>query len=295
MVSSSQAVIHDVEPPWIRMLSITKDTPAKYTGTCELCGRQTDHVTKHHLYPRSAVRRAAKSGFLFTIEQRDSVAAMCWPCHCVVHRLIPADVLAASFHSIDLLKAHSGTLILELFEVELLTLAQRSPGLASLVSAEVNSVLALVDDPAHSEGSENLPKIETALDTIWVENQGSFLKWEGQGKKTRGHALRQQVRRLVGSNNVRKPDIETVMKTKPEYRKWQHSESASSAVKSVFDIWQEPPVDRMASVLGSAFNLRLPVEFSLHADIAFSNSSDYSKQISSVFVAHHPTTLNTCI
>ncbi|KAJ7327485.1 hypothetical protein DFH08DRAFT_672059, partial [Mycena albidolilacea] len=70
---------------------------------CELCGRQTDQITTHHLYPRVTVRKAAKSGFPFTRKQKDSVAAMCWPCHCIVHRLIPADILAASFHSIDLL------------------------------------------------------------------------------------------------------------------------------------------------------------------------------------------------
>ncbi|KAJ7829782.1 hypothetical protein B0H14DRAFT_3465456 [Mycena olivaceomarginata] len=94
MASSSQAVVHNIEPPWIKMLSVTKDTPAKYTGTCGLCGRQTDQITTNHLYPRAT---------------KESVAAMCWPCHCIVHRLIPADILAPSFHSIDLLRTHGGS------------------------------------------------------------------------------------------------------------------------------------------------------------------------------------------
>jgi hypothetical protein len=85
MASSSQAVVHNIEPPWIEMLSVTKDTPAKHIGPCELCGRQTDQITTHHLYPRATVRKAAKSGFPFTLEQKELVAAMCWPCHCIVH------------------------------------------------------------------------------------------------------------------------------------------------------------------------------------------------------------------
>jgi hypothetical protein len=63
--------------------------------------------------------------------------------------------------------------------------------------------------------------ILSALDTIWAENQGSFPRWEGEGQKTRGHALRQQVRRRIGSSDVQKPDIEVAMRTKPEYREWQ--------------------------------------------------------------------------
>ncbi|KAJ7464666.1 hypothetical protein B0H11DRAFT_70092 [Mycena galericulata] len=98
------------EPTWIGMLSATKDTPAKHVGTCELCGRQTDHITQHHLYPRAAQRRAVTSGFPFTLEQKGSIAAMCWPCHCIVHRLIPVDILASSFHSIDLLKTHADSM-----------------------------------------------------------------------------------------------------------------------------------------------------------------------------------------
>jgi hypothetical protein len=94
--------------PWIGMLSVTKDTPARHSGTCELCGCHTDQITIHHLYPRAAARRAATSSFPFTLEQKESVAAICWPCHCIIHRLLPPNILASSFHSIDLLKTHDG-------------------------------------------------------------------------------------------------------------------------------------------------------------------------------------------
>ncbi|KAJ7464665.1 hypothetical protein B0H11DRAFT_70089 [Mycena galericulata] len=65
------------------------------------------------------------------------------------------------------------------------------------------------------------PKVQTALATIWAQNQGGFPRWEGKGKKTRGHALRQQIRRLPGTNNVKKPDIEAAMRANPEYHEWQ--------------------------------------------------------------------------
>ncbi|KAJ7843238.1 hypothetical protein B0H14DRAFT_3689899 [Mycena olivaceomarginata] len=142
MASSSQAVVHNIEPPWIGMLSVTKDTSAKHTGT--------------------------------------------W-----------------------------------LSEAELLTLAQQSSGLASLGTAEVDNVKKAKTTRGSSLPRES-PKIQSALDTIWAENQGGFPRWEGKVNKTRGHALRQQVRRLVGSSNVRKPDIEAAMRTKPEWQEWHH-------------------------------------------------------------------------
>ncbi|KAJ6542535.1 hypothetical protein DFH09DRAFT_1322387 [Mycena vulgaris] len=80
---------------------------------------------------------------------------MCWPCHRIVHRLIPADILASSFHSIALTKTHGGSL-------------------ASLGAAEIDAGPALVDDPMLSEGSILSEAIQSALDTIWAQNQDSF-------------------------------------------------------------------------------------------------------------------------
>ncbi|KAJ7840734.1 hypothetical protein B0H14DRAFT_3695517, partial [Mycena olivaceomarginata] len=153
MASSSQAVVHNIEPPWIGMLSVTKDTSAKHTGT---------------------LRKAAKSGFPFTLEQKESVAAMCWPCHCIVHRLIPADILAASFHSINLLRTHGGPAWLRWAQ-------QKSIMLRKPRQRE--------DPPCLEEVSENSKRLGHHL----AENQGGFPRWEGKVNKTRGHALRQQV------------------------------------------------------------------------------------------------------
>jgi len=198
------------------MLSVTKDTPSRYPGTCELCGCHTDLITRHHLFPRQVTRKADKRGFPFTPEQKESVADMCWPCHCIVHRLILADVLASEFHSIDRLKTHGGVRAwlhwvqgksMQYLHSLMIPCPPKPPEVQKVVKGK--------------RGPAAFPKVQAALDTIWAENQGGFPRWEGKGGKTRGHALRQQVRRLAG-NTVQKPEIEAAMKTNPVYQEWEH-------------------------------------------------------------------------
>ncbi|KAJ7153109.1 hypothetical protein C8R43DRAFT_1002930 [Mycena crocata] len=230
MHSNVGAAIHDVESPWTKILSTTKDTLARSAGTCDLCGRHAEHITQHHLYPRAATRRAAKKGVPFTAEQKNTVAAMCWPCHCIMHHLIMVDVLASSYNSIDLLKTHSG------INAWLCWAQQKSMrDLHSLMipKAQAKSL------PEVSPAVRSVPSV---LASIWAQNQGNFPRWEGKNNRTgsRGHALRQQVRSVAG-NRVKKPEIEAAMLAKPEYREWhqwvfsQHrrGEIKNTAVESV--------------------------------------------------------------
>ncbi|KAJ6558390.1 hypothetical protein B0H19DRAFT_1376815 [Mycena capillaripes] len=232
---------------WIGMLSETKDTLSKRTGTCDLCDCSTNHLTQHHLYPRAVARKAAKRGSPFTSKQKDSVAGLCWPCHCIVHRLIPADVLASSFHSIDLLKTHDGILAwlhwaqpkgIQYLHSIMISKIPRPPknvqkakpgkSVVSQPSAPMPKIprppknvqkakpgKSVVSQPSASASVLN------ALDTIWAQNQGGFPRWEGKGTKTRGHALRQRIRTLIGSSDVKKPDIRVAMSAKPEYQESQ--------------------------------------------------------------------------
>jgi hypothetical protein len=73
------------------------------------------------------------------------------------------------------------------------------------------------------------PKVQSALDTIWAENQGGFPRLEGT--KTRGHALRQQIRHRFGLSKVTKPDIQEAMRANAQYQEWQ---------SWVFDIRERP-------------------------------------------------------
>ncbi|KAJ7030608.1 hypothetical protein C8F04DRAFT_1113042 [Mycena alexandri] len=178
---------------WIGMLSVTKDTPSQHSGTCTLCGKDTSHITQH-LYPRAASRRAS-----FTPEQKDSVAAMCWPCHCIMHQLILADVLARDFHSIELLKTHSRIQVW-------LHWAESRP------MEYLHSLMI----PCPPKKPQNQSPIQSALDAIWLRNQNTFPRLEGKGKRTRALAIRGQVRQFPGLRSATKPDIEAAMRSKFE-------------------------------------------------------------------------------
>ncbi|KAJ7720792.1 hypothetical protein B0H16DRAFT_1603905 [Mycena metata] len=184
---------------WTGMLSMAKDTPSRHTGTCELCGKDTDHITKHHLYPRSATRRA-----FFTPEQKDSLAAMCWPCHCIIHQLILADVLARDFHSIELLNTHS-------------RIQAWLQWAESWTMEHLHSLMV----PPRLRQPQNQSPIQNALDAIWVRNENTFPRLEGKGKRTRALAIRGQIRQFPGLAHAAKPDIEAAMRANPEYREWQ--------------------------------------------------------------------------
>lgn len=75
--------------------------------TCELCSREARYdrgITRHHLYPQSVVKAAPDA---YIPDQKDSIALLCWPCHCAIHRIKTNNELAASFHSVELLKGNA--------------------------------------------------------------------------------------------------------------------------------------------------------------------------------------------
>ena len=66
---------------------------------CELCRRCVDHVTLHHLLPRSqGKRRKMKAAELPT-------AWLCPACHCQLHTLFTNKELARNYASIEQLRA----------------------------------------------------------------------------------------------------------------------------------------------------------------------------------------------
>ncbi|KAJ7178154.1 hypothetical protein C8R46DRAFT_1075979 [Mycena filopes] len=185
-------------PPWIGMLTVTEDTRAKHSGTCQLCFK-ADTVTTHHLYPRAAAKTTT-----FTREQAKEVVSLCWPCHCIVHRLIPADQLARMFHSIELLNTHRGI--------------QAWLRWSQPHSSEYLRSLMIPCPPLEIEKKTNT-ELQTALAAIWLENNSTFPRLEG--KKTRGHALRQQLRQVPGLGKINKNHIEAAMQRNAAYREWQ--------------------------------------------------------------------------
>jgi hypothetical protein len=62
---------------------------------CELCGRNTENFTLHHLIPKSRDKTSSNT------------AVLCKACHGMVHRLFTNKELERDFYTIDRLKKQS--------------------------------------------------------------------------------------------------------------------------------------------------------------------------------------------
>lgn len=76
------------------------DDDASSNSGCEMCERQM-RLTRHHLIPRTMHTKYARMGH--SKEHLATTISICRACHSVVHRLYPVEVLAASFHTLELI------------------------------------------------------------------------------------------------------------------------------------------------------------------------------------------------
>ena len=67
---------------------------------CELCERTVDHLTVHHLFPKSQGRRAGRK-----VQELPTVR-VCRACHRQLHALFSNKELARELDSIEKLKVH---------------------------------------------------------------------------------------------------------------------------------------------------------------------------------------------
>ncbi len=73
---------------------------------CELCGREVDRRTKHHLIPRTR-HPNKKNRKTFTREEvRNRVAWLCRPCHSHVHATLTEKELERRFNTLEALASH---------------------------------------------------------------------------------------------------------------------------------------------------------------------------------------------
>jgi hypothetical protein len=188
------------EMPWVRMLSVIKDTPSRKPETCKLCGRPTHAITKHHWFPRRFQRSAD-----LTPEQRKAVVFFCWPCHCILHRLIPHNILGEHYLSVESLARHGG------IKSWLRWAKTRS-------IAELHGLMIPIKPKSRTHFEHLLPAIEEALDKIWAEqNFPEGIKGRVRAAAT---ALRNLVAEMVGSRDVQRPEIRAVMLRRPEWQAW---------------------------------------------------------------------------
>ncbi|MCU0735151.1 MAG: hypothetical protein MUF20_06465 [Methylotetracoccus sp.] len=82
------------------------DRIAPPQARCELCLRNTELVTKHHLIPRSQHdKRYARRRF--TREEMVSrVAWLCPPCHKFIHTVFTERELGAAWNQLEALRQH---------------------------------------------------------------------------------------------------------------------------------------------------------------------------------------------
>jgi len=69
---------------------------------CELCNRETNDVTHHHLIPKS--RSKGKKRYTFVVKH--TVVALCKDCHTQIHAIIDLKTLAKEYNTIEKLKRH---------------------------------------------------------------------------------------------------------------------------------------------------------------------------------------------
>jgi hypothetical protein len=75
---------------------------------CELCERQIERLTKHHLIPRTRHKNKRNKKNFDRTEVRERVIWICSPCHRNIHALLTEKELEYDYNTLELLKSHSG-------------------------------------------------------------------------------------------------------------------------------------------------------------------------------------------
>lgn len=73
---------------------------------CELCNRDVNEVTKHHLIPRTRHANKRNKKQFDRKEVRERVAWLCRPCHKQIHAVFTEKQLEREHNTLAALKAH---------------------------------------------------------------------------------------------------------------------------------------------------------------------------------------------
>lgn len=76
--------------------------------TCELCGREVERLTRHHLIPRSRHRKilgSKKRRRLFDREDLNRTVLLCGPCHRKVHQTFTEAELERHYPTVEALSS----------------------------------------------------------------------------------------------------------------------------------------------------------------------------------------------
>jgi len=73
---------------------------------CELCGREVDEVTKHHLIPRTRHANKRNKREFDRREVKERIPLLCRPCHKQIHALFSEKELERNYNTLEALKPH---------------------------------------------------------------------------------------------------------------------------------------------------------------------------------------------
>ena len=78
------------------------------TDACELCGRSSVRLTRHHLIPRSRHHNRSNKKQFSRTEIHERIVWLCHACHKQIHTLIDDKTLEKDFNTLEALKTHEG-------------------------------------------------------------------------------------------------------------------------------------------------------------------------------------------
>ena len=73
---------------------------------CEMCKREVDYLTKHHLIPKCRHRNKKNKKNFSRQEVRERVLEICRPCHSNLHNSIDIKELEYDYNTLDKLLKH---------------------------------------------------------------------------------------------------------------------------------------------------------------------------------------------
>src|SRR5688500_14514844 len=75
---------------------------------CELCGREIENLTKHHLIPRTRHKNKRNKKLFSRKEVNERVIWICSPCHKNIHANLTEKELEEEYNTLEKLLTHPG-------------------------------------------------------------------------------------------------------------------------------------------------------------------------------------------
>lgn len=75
-------------------------------SVCELCGREVEELTRHHLIPQTRHNNRKNKREFSRTEVKERIALLCRPCHKTVHATLDNKTLEQQYNTLESIAAH---------------------------------------------------------------------------------------------------------------------------------------------------------------------------------------------